>query len=337
MAILYQSKIKCLEMRFHTNYYTFKADSNFALGEQMGKAFKKEAKQALEANRENWERKLEIARKLLEVSENNFPKYVDELKGYAKGAEVDFLDFWTVSLETDVDIDEDFRCTNIITNSGKLMAHNEDHDDVGLENSVCVVRKEINGLGTLEVFYYNTVGGCSMGVNSFGFAQSMNTLNGVRKMIGIPRNFCGRAIQDAAEPLAEIEKLKNLPRVSGYNHNIIDPSGKILNVELTSQGCELTFPNSPFVHTNHCLLGDLGKTKPRDDHGTVSRLKVVKKLTKNKMTTAEVKEMMNEGGVMNERTIAKMMVDFERMVAEIWLLREKDLGWVEYPLDFVKS
>lgn len=317
-------------MRFHQNYYTFVADDNFTLGEQMGKRFRNEAKAALGGKRS------QVAEKLLEVSEKTYPAYVDELRGYAKGAGFDFRDFWTVSLETDVDIKNNFRCTNIITNLGKLMAHNEDHDEVGLENSVCVVRKEIKGLTTLEVFYYNTIGGCSMGVSSFGFAQSMNTLNGVEKMIGVPRNFCGRALQDSAEPLAEIEKLKNLPRASGYNHNIIDVSGKIINVELTSHGCELTFPEAPFVHSNHCLLGDLGKIEPKDDHGTVSRLEIVNRLTKKEMTVMEVKEMMNEAGVMNERTIAKMMVDFERMVAEIWLLREKDLGWVEYPLDFVK-
>lgn len=39
--------------------------------------------------------------------------------------------------------------------------------------------------------------------------------------------------------------------------------------------------------------------------------------------------------LMNERTIGKMVIDFEYMIAKLWLLREKELGWIDYSLDFI--
>jgi len=39
----------------------------------------------------------------------------------------------------------------------------------------------------------------------------------------------------------------------------------------------------------------------------------------------------------SEKTIAQMIVDLERLVAYVWLLREEEKGWVEYKIDFIDS
>ena len=36
--------------------------------------------------------------------------------------------------------------------------------------------------------------------------------------------------------------------------------------------------------------------------------------------------------LMNERTVAKVVVDLENSLAKIWLLREPELGFVDYDL-----
>lgn len=38
--------------------------------------------------------------------------------------------------------------------------------------------------------------------------------------------------------------------------------------------------------------------------------------------------------VFNERTIARVIVDLERSMAYVWLLRESEKGWIEYDIDF---
>ena len=41
--------------------------------------------------------------------------------------------------------------------------------------------------------------------------------------------------------------------------------------------------------------------------------------------------------VFNERTIGRIIFNLKEGYAKVWLLREKDAGWVEYPLDFING
>ena len=39
--------------------------------------------------------------------------------------------------------------------------------------------------------------------------------------------------------------------------------------------------------------------------------------------------------IFNERTIGRFVIDLENRIAKVWLKREEDLGWLDYPLDFM--
>lgn len=323
----------------HKNYHTFKANSNYDLGFLEGQKFSKEAHDAISASKSyNWEERLATGQKTVEITNKYFPQYIQELKGYAKGADVEFLDLWTISIEYDSEIDKEGRCTNIITNGGKLIGHNEDAEGAGEENSFCIIKKTIQDLTTLEIFYYNSLGGSTVGVNSFGYVQSINTLLFTKTKLGIPKNVIARYLLETKNPDEDFEKVMGLPRSSGYNHNVVRKDGKIWNLELTADDGILVKPVSPFVHTNHCLKL---KSDFKDDYGTVSRLEVALSGVKDKMTVDELMVLQGDTtrgsgkSIFNERTIGRMIIDFESMIAKIWLLREKELGWVDYPLDFI--
>lgn len=323
----------------HKNFFTFKAGTNYNLGFLMGKRFSNEAQKAvLTTGKDNWENKLNMGKKLLNITKKYFPQFIDELKGYAAGAGVNFLDLWTISIEADAETDNSAKCTNIITNEGKLIGHNEDAEKIGLENSICIVKKTLRDITTLEIYYYNTLGGNSVGVSSFGYAHTLNTLFFTGNKLGIPKNVIARYLLETNNPDKAIKKVLDFPRASGYNHNIISKDGKIWNLELTADKGVLTNPTSPFVHSNHCLNIESNLS---DAYGTISRLKFARDNTKNRMMTDElmkIQEDISKGpnnSLFNERTIGKMIIDFRIKIAKVWLLREKEAGWVDYPLDFI--
>jgi hypothetical protein len=41
--------------------------------------------------------------------------------------------------------------------------------------------------------------------------------------------------------------------------------------------------------------------------------------------------------VMNERTVARIIIDLDTNVLSLWLRDESEKGWLDYPLDFVKK
>jgi len=324
----------------HKNYYEFTSDNHYDLGYAMGSMFKKEAKRSLENNvNETWGQKVEVAKDFLKMTKPHFPQYVEELEGYAKGADVDFLDFWTLSLEDDVVLNQQpAKCTSIVTNNGLLFGHNEDNTGPNLGNDVCLVKKKIGKLVTFELYYYNTLG-AAVGINSYGYCNSANTLFNEVKQIGIPRNFSSRYIFDSSAPDKALTELSKLTRACGYNQNIVNGTGNFLNVEITSKQILTSHPPLPFVHTNHSLLN--GKTTTDDYHGTLSRLKFGRENAREKMSGDDMKKLLSDSSlgkvlsIGNERTVGKLIFEIEKKIVYIWLQREANLGWVEYPFDFL--
>jgi len=326
----------------HKNLYEFKADNNYDLGYSMGSAFKREVRVALEKNMDKfWGQKIDLANRFLKMTKPHFPHYVAELEGYAKGAGVEFLDFWTLSLEDDLMLNQQpSKCTSIITNKGLLFGHNEDNTDPNRENDVCLVKKIIGKQITFELYYYNTLG-AAVGINAYGYCHSANTLFNVTKQVGIPKNFSSRYIFDSATPDKTIAELSNFRRACGYNQNIVSKEGSVLNAEITSKEILISNPPLPFVHTNHRLLN--GQSDISDYHGTLSRLKFGIKNVSEEMSVVEMKELLSNSSlgsalsIGNERTVGKIIFEIERRSVHIMLQREASLGWVEYPFEYLQN
>jgi len=324
----------------HKNFYTIEAKNNFELGLLMGEKFGDFAQVTIaESKKEgSWTIKTERAKKYLNVTKQHFPHYIEELQGYAKGANTEFLDVWTVSLEDEVHQGLTDKCTTIITNNGKLISHNEDWDKDS-EDSVCLLLKKIGDLSLFELYYFNTLGGNSISINSHGFALSVNTLVHSDKKLGVPRNVIARWLSETKNPEEDFRKLENMPRSLGFNLNIINKEGKIWNIEYNSVGAVLVKPLAPYVHTNHYLSELKSYEMNNNSGGTFDRYEVANSKVKNQMTVLELIDLTNDKSrgniisIMNERTIAKMTVDLNALTAKVWLRREMDKGLVEYDLN----
>jgi hypothetical protein len=328
---------------FHENYFEIKADSYYDLGRQEGRLFGKYLIAAIEEcrRRATWPKELKRARDFLPLTRSTFPNVIEELRGYAESAGAAFEDLWALSLEDEISDLE--KCTTVVTNNGKLVAHNEDWEPEWM-NNIYVLKKTVRDLTIFEFFYHNSFGASSISINSHGFIQAINTLHHTdRRAAGIPRNVIARWLSETGDPEGDFRKLRALPRTSGYNHTFVNAGGEIMNIESSATRQVMSRVSSPFVHTNHYLT-ELKKFEHADNStGTFTRYRYAADKVKKSMPLQEMKDLMSneskgaKASIFNRLTIGRMIIETEKAKAHVWLLREKEKGWVEYKLDFLRS
>ncbi len=326
----------------HANFFTFQADTNFELGLQLGSQFQSEIQAKMDATvrDEAWTQKLERAKEYLAATEASFPQYVEEIRGYAQGASVDLLEVWTQSLEDEFNHYRGEHCTSIITNEGKLLAHNEDWT-TDAADQICIIQKTVGSLTIFELNYFVTLGGNSASINSHGYVQLINTLSHIDWQMGTPHNVIARFMSETNDPVRDFERLSSVRRSTGYNHNIISPDGVMRNIEATANRQVLLRARLPFVHTNHYLSPQLSSFEATVSASTRRRYEVACARVQPHMSVQELMDVASDTtqgpdlSIFNERTIARMIIDLEKRVAHCWLAREADKGWIAYPLTFL--
>lgn len=323
----------------HTNFLTVQAATNYELGLQLGSHFRPQVQAKMEGivRDDTWAKQLERAKEYLAATEASFPQYVEEIGGYAKGAGVDFLEFWAQSLEDEFSYYRDGHCTSIITNGGQIIFHNEDWAKDAADQ-ICILQKTVGGLTIFELNYFVTLGGNSASINSHGYVQLINTLTHRDWQPGVPRNVIARFMSETSDPASDFNKLKTIRRSTGYNHNIISLSGHIWNIETTAQQQVLLEPSVPFVHTNHYLSEQMQVYEANAALTTRRRYQIASEQVRLHMTIQDLIDIASDTSqgpdlsVFNERTIARMVIDLEQRIAHCWLAREADKGWIAYPL-----
>lgn len=327
----------------HEHYYEVKAKSNYELGLILGSTFKNELEGSLDEQirKGGWGEAVDKSKAYLEPTQHHFPVYIDELKGYARGAAVSFDELWALSMEDDTDpLANSGKCTITVTNNGALLSHNEDWE-VGAGGAISILKKKVGELIIFEFYYHNTLGGCSASINSHGFFQGVSTLTHSGAQVGVPRNVIARWLSETNNPDRDFERMKEIPRQFGYSHVLVSVGGKVWNIEATAVDARLVKPQLPFVHTNHYLT-NLKQFDTNDNStGTLDRYEVAKRMMKMKMDKGDLEKVISDTSkgekisIFNERTIGRMIVDFKEQIVRAWLLREKEKGWIEYEINFL--
>ncbi len=327
----------------HKNYHEIKAKNNFELGLILGEKFKSISRRLIDekASEKTWGAKADKAKKYIEITKKYFPQYVEELEGYAAGMEADFMELWTRSLEDEFDEEPGMeKCTTFITNGGKTIAHNEDWEPDSGDN-LCLLKKTVGGKTIFEIYYFCTLGGNALSINSSGHALVVNTLHHKDKGIGVPRNVIARALSETNNPNKDFERFFSLPRSSGLNYVLVNTAGAVWDIESTAQKHIMIKPPLPFIHTNHYLTELKDLEAAGEFKGSRERFNAAQARVKEKMSAAEILDVMNDAsngpvnGIDNERTVAKAMIDFDNLSTKVWLARESETGWVGYELDFL--
>ena len=324
----------------HQYYFEIQAKSHADLGIQKGRLFGQWLRDTLDAHesRAAWVGLRSTAARTLELTERHFPHLIEELRGYALGAGVAFDDLWMLHVEDEFLDDGNDKCTTVVTNEGFLIAHNEDWP-VGSEDSVCILRQNLNGVIRFELFYLNTLGGNSISINSHGFVHAVNSLTHTDDQVGVPRNVIARWLSDTRSPEDDFKKLALIPRASGYHHTLVHADGTVWSIECTAKKQLLTRQHSPFAHTNHYVTQLRSLEAEDENEGTRARYKKAVELTRPRMSIESAMQLLDDASagacnsIFNERTIARTIFDIDHMVAYVWLLRERERGWLAYQLE----
>lgn len=245
--------------------------SHLQIGQQIGEAFRENIQHGIEnAHRLidettaqlhlNWDGAQIQSQKYLPYAEERYSKYVDEMRGIAEGANVDFVDILVVNALEGVTSDALHltKCTSLAVNQERtsnrhvLAAHNEDWlpDD---EPDVFLVHAKPEDE---PAFLAMTYGGLlpNIGFNEFGLAQCCDTVYPRDCRIGIPRIIVSRAVLAAEIPSEAIRATVVPHRAAGYNHVLVHESGEIYSVEVSARQMAVLYAEDGYmVHTNHYL------------------------------------------------------------------------------------
>ncbi len=327
----------------HLHFHTIIAKTNADLGHQLGERFGKEFEVGLgrRASDPLWGERVDRAQDLLDICESFFPHLIEELEGYARGAKADFRELWALNLEDELgEIVPSEKCTSMVTNGGLLIGHNEDWE-TGAEDAVCLLKKTVGDLTIFEFFYYNTLGGNAVGVNSNGFVHAVNSLSSSDLQFGVPRNVLARWFSETDDPDSDFRRMASVPRSSSYGYNLVSSQGDLWCIEATAKKQNLLRPETPFVHTNH-YVGELKVFEAtQNSTSTYERFEIASKGLKPKMSVTELINLSGDqskgprSSLLNERTVGRMVIDLENLLAHVWLAREANKGWVAYPLEFM--
>ena len=245
--------------------------SNREMGRQIGEAAREQVQHSIANARIlidaayntlelTWQGAKNQSRKYLPFAEERYPQYVEEMRGIAEGANVEFDDVVTLNAMEAVTTDALHltRCTSMAVNEEHttdghvLAAHTEDWIPED-ENDVFIISARPD---EEPPFLAMTYGGLlpNVGFNACGIAQLINSVYPSDSRVGIPRLVVARAVLSAHRISGAIGRAVVQHRAAGYNHLLVHESGEIYSIEASARKFEILYAHDGYmVHTNHYL------------------------------------------------------------------------------------
>ncbi len=206
--------------------------------------------------------------RILELTEEAFPVYVEECRGRAEGAELPFETFWAMMCTELNRITTG--CTSILVkreDGSTVIAHNEDDEDLEGYLSIAKIKTDYGYFCTSDI--YNMPFGNGYSWNSHGIMKTINYMHDPLPIaIAIPRYFAQRHISEASSIEDFIERSKAAKWGSGFHAFVFDRNtGEAVSVECSTEGLEVKRIDSYAVHSNHYLLGKYKDNVQTSGHG----------------------------------------------------------------------
>ncbi len=214
--------------------------------------------------------------------ERYFPRYSEELRGVADGADVSIED---MVLALDEETIENImnlvtpKCTTIAySREGViLLAHNEDWKEVYQDMFYIIQAYPDEGCPFLSLAYTGSLPGSAVALNAYGIAFSGNTiLEHEVNHHGLPKNVILRS-QIEASTLKEFESRAIFRPRALPNHSMaIDGKGNIVSVEVSIGIHDIQYCEGWSVHTNHALRGEIEALERGDRQDSIARYETAK-------------------------------------------------------------
>jgi isopenicillin-N N-acyltransferase-like protein len=206
---------------------------------------------------------VELAKKFvpmyLPAAEEYAPEIIEEMKGMAAGAELDFQDIFFLNINYEISVPTVMGCTSFAisgeaTNDGEVIAgQNFDFVNMWEENLVLLKMKPAHGPNILAIGPLGALG--LIGLNSAGISLNLNLLRNKDSLMpngGVPSHIILRKLL-MSENLGEaIGTIASAAGRSAKNYLLTSDQGDIVDVEVTVDDLDIQYAEEGIItHANY--------------------------------------------------------------------------------------
>lgn len=235
--------------------------TNYEMGFSIGKTFKSRINHALDTydqlhlDVKKDKSNPQFLDSLLQNANKHLPQYIDEIRGMADGAEVDFRLMLVHNLR------HSFRsannCSTAIFKTADqiLLGHNEDNlRSLGMNSYIIIAHLENEG-HYLAFTNAGSINGNAWGFNSHGIAMTGNSMPNFSPNDSFPRILIDRNLLEATSIQDVIRRISKIPQRAGvFSYNIASlHEHRVINIETIADDISITEISDRYFHTNHYI------------------------------------------------------------------------------------
>lgn len=286
--------------------------TNHAMGQQIGESIRSKVLHGVENTRAyfsrnisalqlSWDGAVLQALNYMFFASQIYPQYIEEIRGIAEGANMNYADLAVVNAFECVAVDALHlqKCTSLAaglsrTGGTVLVGHNEDWLAEDESNVYFLLAHPEDEPAFIAMSYGGLLP--NIGFNEAGIAQSCDSVYPDDLRIGIPRVIVSRAVL-AAQTMDEAIKRTHVSlRAAGYNHLLAHSDGDLFNVEVSASAYQVLTPeNDCLAHTNHYLsesMQQLEMVRPEQEKTDRRYSRIVQLLSQYERHTTQTLQSM---------------------------------------------
>ncbi|KAK4939846.1 hypothetical protein LTR10_019913 [Elasticomyces elasticus] len=299
----------------------------------------------LETAGADWAESCVRAETYLSSLEQNEPDLVEEMRGIAAGAGVDFLDILALNLRSEISLTNySDGCTSVVTQtptSEVYLAQNWDWvGEAGNSTAFFDIRK--NGMPRIHIFGEAGIV-AKFGFNEAGVGVCMNAIRcGTVAKNHLPVHLAMRRVLECKSFDEAFAMLSKKGIASCCNVMIADRNGSFATIECTPKGLAPIFPEpgtSTTFHTNHLWSPKVPEgIRDHPSKNSFTRLERIRELSLGQhASVAKIRSWMSDEqgtpvsicrstppgakGIERMETLATIIIDLSSMKAEVSLGR----------------
>ena len=194
----------------------------------------------------------------LPFAEKYAPEIVEEMRGMAAGAELDFQDIFLMNITYEISATLTMGCTSFAavgnaTSDGEVITgQNLDFLSTYEENIVLLKTKPNDGPASLAVAPAGTLG--LIGMNSAGISLNLNLLRDKDSLVpdgGVPSHIILRKILGCQNLGEAISTVASAEKRSAKNYLLASDQGDVVDIEVTMNDLDVQYPDRGiFTHAN---------------------------------------------------------------------------------------